>query len=265
MIRALQADDLPAAHALSTQLGWPHRLEDYQFMLSQGAGVAVERDGVLAGTGMGWRYGADAAALGMIMVAPALQGQGLGRQIMARVMDSLGERTVRLHATAAGMSLYRSLGFVAGPVVRQFQGVVRAGAAPPGVRALTADDAAEVAARDRSASGMDRSALIAALLPHAEGVALAAGRGFALWRRFGRGTLIGPVVAPDAASARLLIDAGLAALVGEFVRVDVREASGLGAILTARGLEDAGAVVQMERGAAMTGAGYFALISQAFG
>jgi hypothetical protein len=42
--RAFTADDLPAAHALSTAVRWRHRPEDWRFAARIGEGiVAVER------------------------------------------------------------------------------------------------------------------------------------------------------------------------------------------------------------------------------
>ena len=55
--RALRRADLIPAQALSASFGWPHRVEDWEFMLGLGRGWAAEQDGVLVGTGLCWMYG----------------------------------------------------------------------------------------------------------------------------------------------------------------------------------------------------------------
>jgi hypothetical protein len=92
--------------------------------------------------------------------------------------------------------------------------------------------------------------------------------GFALLRRFGRGQVIGPVVAPDPAGAKALIGHFLGSHPGQFLRVDVPEAAGLSDWLEELGLKDAGIVFRMVRGSDVQPVGPargFALISQAFG
>lgn len=276
VLRPLRQEDLAAAQALSFSFGWPHRPEDWQLMHNLGQGFAAERDGALVGTGMGWTYGADWAALGMMTVAAAAQRQGLGHRLAKRLLAALGTRRVLLHATEAGMPLYRSLGFVPGETVRQYQGAAfGAGviALPQGerLRPIGRSDPPRLAALDREATGMDRAALMTALLETAAGVVLDRGgeaAGFALLRRFGRGHVIGPVVAPDAARARALIGHFLASRPGQFIRVDAPEEGGLCPWLEELGLSDAGPAIRMVRGAEMAGprsVATFALVSQAFG
>ena len=67
-------------------------------------------------------------------------------------------------------------------------------------------------------------------------------------RSFGRGQLIGPVIAVDDPGARAMIAHLLGQRIGQFVRVDVPKESGLAAWLPGLGLEDAGTVIRMVRG-----------------
>lgn len=118
---------------------------------------------------------------------------------------------------------------------------------------------------------MDRNGLLAALIETASGVILERGGddiGFALLRHFGRGHVIGPVVAPDVSGAKALLLHLLGAMAGQFVRVDVPEETGLSPWLEGLGLADVGIVIRMVRGDNAGGAGRvrsFALASQAFG
>ena len=55
--RRMSEYDLPAAHALSQTLRWPHRFEDWQFVLGLGAGFVAEEGGAVIGTGLYWKQG----------------------------------------------------------------------------------------------------------------------------------------------------------------------------------------------------------------
>ena len=255
-LRRMTVDDLTAGHALSSEQKWPHRIEDWDMLLNLGFGYVAERDGEVVGTAMAWTYGTDAATLGMVIVSPAAQGMGLGRQLMERVMADLGDRTILLNATDEGTPLYRKLGFVpAGPVF-QHQGA--AFAVPVAelipderVRPLGAKDMPTLHALARRATGMDRTALLDALAPGAQGVVLTRGNepvGFALFRRFGRGYVVGPTVAPDTGGAKALISHWLGSNSGMFCRLDIPEESGLGGWLDELGLPCVGRVMRMVRG-----------------
>lgn len=116
-LRSFRASDLAAAQALSAELRWPHRLEDWRFALTYGAGVVAERDGEIVGAALRLLWGTDRATLGLVLVSPALQGHGVGRRLMTALLQDNGRRNVLLHATAGGQVLYeggfRSVGEVA--------------------------------------------------------------------------------------------------------------------------------------------------------
>lgn len=275
-IRKFRAADLQAAQSLTASFGWPHRLEDWAFMSEIGRGLAAVRAGDLIGTAMGWRFGRNWASLGLIAVAASCQGQGIGRRLLEALVAGLGRRTLLLHATEAGAPLYRTFGFEAAGLARQHQGAAFSTALLPlgpgtRLRPIGRSDPGLLATLDRAASGMDRKTLLTALLGMASGVVLdRAGEalGFALLRRFGRGHVIGPVVAQDAAAAQALIGHFLAANPGQFIRIDVPDESGLSPWLTTLGLVQVDTALRMLRGveAPRTGAvRNFALISQAFG
>jgi hypothetical protein len=87
-------------------------------------------------------------------------------------------------------------------------------------------------------------------------------------RRFGRGLLIGPVVAPSQAAAQALIGHCLQAYAGQFIRLDILDRPGLGAWLAGLGLADVEPVRWMVRGTPPAPAGpgqLFALASQGLG
>jgi hypothetical protein len=133
------------------------------------------------------------------------------------------------------------------------------------------NDRPVIAELDRRSSGMDRGALISAMLETARGVMFDSNNspvGFALLRRFGRGFAIGPTVAPDPVAAKALISHWLGSKTGKFCRIDVPESSGLSAWLEELGLPRVGTVTTMVRGKALAGAPdakLFSLVNQALG
>lgn len=257
--RPFTADDVPAAHALSVKVAWPHRADDWRLLESAGTGFVAEQNAQVIGTGLCWRYGPERASLGMVIVSPEHQGQGIGRQLMQRLIAALGERAILLHATPAGKPLYEKLGFRAVGTVDQHQGTVFQPpliSLPPGerLRPLGTNDAPRLAELASRACGLDRQALFPLLLDVADGIALDRDGellGFALFRRFGRGFTIGPVVAPDApdsSRAKALISHWLALNEGVFVRIDTPGDSGLTQWLEGLGMPRVDTVVKMVRG-----------------
>jgi predicted N-acetyltransferase YhbS len=254
-LRPMGGADIGAATGLSREQAWPHREEDWALFLEAGEGIVAERAGRLVGTVMAWRYGKDFASVGMVIVATDAQGQGLGRMLMQAMMDRLAARTLVLNATAAGLPLYEKLGFVESGVIHQHQaiapGVAVAEEIPRGrVRLMDPSDHGPGDLYSR-ASGMDRTALFARLAASAHTMVLTRDDqtvGFAQVRRFGRGWLVGPVVAPDSDGAKALALHGLRAHAGSFCRLDVTGESGLFEWLEEIGLPRVDSVKTMVRG-----------------
>lgn len=225
-------------------------------MFGLGSGYVAELDGEIVGTAMSWLYGGDAATLGMVIVSPKAQGMGIGRRLMDRVLADLDGRTVMLNATDEGLPLYRKMGFE--PIGPVFQHQGAAFAVPVAelipderVRPLGSKDMDTLHMLARRATGMDRDRLLDALVPGAQGVVLTRSNepvGFALFRRFGRGYVVGPTIAPDTGGAKALISHWLGSNSGIFCRLDVPEESGLSGWLDELGLPCVGRVVRMTRG-----------------
>ncbi len=276
ILRPLAPRDLDAAHALSRSVSWPHRGEDWRTMAGLGAGVvAVDASGLLHGVALWWAQGTDFATLGMVIVSPVLQRSGIGRRLMAAIVEAAAPRRIQLNATAEGLRLYQSFGFEEVGGIHQHHGVLSEAARPvaPGtrVRTLTDGDHPALRALDRAASGADRTAILDALLPLSRGHAVdREGRlaGFVLARDFGRGRLLGPLVAEDEPTALALLSTA-AVSEGGFLRADIPEgAAGLAAWLGEAGLPRVGQVRTMLRGRGSDPVGparIFGLASQALG
>lgn len=253
--RRITENDLPGAYNLSQAVRWPHRLEDWQFVLRLGTGFVAEEDGVLVGTGLCWKQGDKQGSLGLIIVSPEHQGKGIGRELMNLVLEELGDRCMLLIATPAGQPLYERLGFAATGTIHQHQGTMLPVAPVPlgqgeRIRPVEPNDSAKLAALASRAAGMSRTEVVTQLLNIAEGIVLERDGepvGFSIMRRFGRGHAIGPVVAPDSERAKALIAHWADAYAGSFVRVDVTGTSGLSACLPDMGLAQVDTVVAMAR------------------
>lgn len=262
ILRPMREADLEACHSLSQHLKWPHRLADWQFHHAVSRSWVVEQENAaghaVAGSGMLCHLGADHATLGLVIIADSLQGQGLGRAMMEQLLADAGSRTVILNATEAGRPLYEKLGFQVTDTLSQHQSIaakVPQQQLPPGarIRALRADEAPALLALDRQASGMERSALLTALLKFAEVAVLEQDgqvKGVAMLREFGRGRVIGPVIAGTADDAKALIAYWVNAHPGTFLRIDVPGKSGLKPWLQEIGLTCVDDAVTMCRGSA---------------
>ena len=109
-LRPMAAADLAAAHALSTELRWPHRATDWEQAFRLGEGLVAERDGQVVGTALRWRWGERHATIGLVIVAPACQGRRIGHRLMSALLDGLDRHSVLLHATAEGRGPLRAPG-----------------------------------------------------------------------------------------------------------------------------------------------------------
>jgi ribosomal protein S18 acetylase RimI-like enzyme len=277
-LRPMTGADLPAAHALSAELRWPHRPVDWEQVFAHAQGIVAERDGEIVATGLRWLWGEHHATLGLVIVSPACQGRRIGHRLMSALLEGLDGRTVLLHATAEGKGLYERLGFARVGELRQHQGVARPApldALAPGWRLRPAGvhEAPALQSLDALARGMPRNALIADLLASADACVVLdhdnAPRGFAMLRRFGRGHIIGPVVAPDAEGAKALISHFSSLNAGHFTRIDIDFDSGLAEWLENIGLLRVDAPTTMVRGAPLAtppqGPALFAIVTQAVG
>lgn len=273
----MASQHLTEAHGLSVAVRWPHRIEDWAFLLALGGGAVALDGGQVIGTSMWWPGEDNHATLGMIIVAPERQGQGLGRRLMDKALSEIGSSQVRLNATREGMPLYAKLGFAEIDKVEQHQGVpvlpdVESGSNAALLRPMAQDDLAAIAALDEGESGRSREGMLQALAQVGKGlVAEHDGQllGYALARPFGRGHVIGPVVARDEQLARSLVRAWVEKLGEDFVRIDVRAAGGLSDWLASHGLLKVDEVFTMARGetgdCSEISPRLFALASQALG
>lgn len=229
--------EIDQLHALSIGVGWPHRAEDWQFLRHVGKGlVAMDSIGRVLGSAMWFPHGDKFATIGMVITSPRLQANGTGQWLMRHAFTHLDGCNLRLNATRAARRLYRSLGFVAEKTVYQCQGEAVAPDTPPFapdesiLREISRGDLPSLGKLDQEAYGVDRTPLLEKLLSHSKGLGLFRNdriEAFSLCRPFGRGHLIGPVVASSDHHAIAVIRPHVAEHAGRFLRLDTSQNDGL--------------------------------------
>ena len=238
----LTAADTHACWQLSQALRWPHREADWQQFISwakaHGAPLAVRVDGQLIGCGLAWHWGQEQGSIGMVIVDNAWQRRGIGKRLFKGLLQALDGRDVMLQATAQGRPLYESLGFAAIGHARQFHGhwqpPAEAGpsssiAADELTRLMQPQDVPALLAYDRLERGLARPALLQALLAQMDADERCAvsvdaqGRlcGYGILRRFGRGWVVGPLLADGADRAVALVKRLTQERTGDFIRIDL--------------------------------------------
>lgn len=255
-LRHMEEGDVPAIHAMSMGEQWPHRKQDIGSMLTIGSGIVAEMGGEVIGTAMWWPWGDKVATLGMLIVDRRFRGGGIGRLIMEGVLERIGDHSIMSIASDSGLALLRRLGFRGVSEIRQHQGAAFMSPLVPlesgeRLRPMGQRDLPLATSMAEAATGLARASLVNALFEKGHAVVLdreGEMTGFAFFRRFGRGYVIGPVVAPDTMRAKALIAQWLGARSGEFIRLDLLGDCGLHDWLEELGLICINNFVVMVRG-----------------
>jgi len=232
--------ELAQLHALSIAVGWPHRAEDWQFMRGIGRGiVALDEINRALGSAMWFPYTDTLTAVGMVITSPRLQALGTGQWLMKRILTECEGQAFRLNATRAARRLYLSLDFNRQKTVFQCQGEANlreslseswpCPSETADLRPLVEADLARVIDRDAKAYGVPRTNLITGLFQQSTSYGLFRSgqlEAFALCRRFGRGHVVGPVVASCDEDAIAVVAPHVAAHERHFLRLDTHLEAG---------------------------------------
>ena len=211
--RSMNHADIEDGLRLCRLARWDQVARDWErFLAGPPGATAAVRDGRVIGTSATVRYGARFGWVGMVLVDPSAQGEGLGTSLLTRAIDALHDvAAVRLDATPAGRHLYLKHGFIDECGLRRMEAAtVMAGEDPhPAIAAMTPKDLPEVAAMDLSVFGAPRAELLEWMYAGAPEYATIARRdGRLAGYLFGRHGFdfehLGPIVAVDAHLAKAM-------------------------------------------------------------
>lgn len=227
----MEEEHIPRLHELSIAVNWPHRPEDWATALALGEGVvAFDEIGRPVSSAMVFPLGEGIANIGMVITSPRLQNHGAARWLMDEMLARTKGNARRLNATKAAYNLYLSMGFQPQALVYQHQGIAcTLQGKDARVREMEPADLDAVKQIDRQGFGSDRGHVVDHLLPLSDTTVLEEGgliKGYAFCRRFGRGHVLGPVVAGSEEDAVALIRPLIARHDGSFLRMDTRNAGG---------------------------------------
>lgn len=213
-VRRLTLGDLVACADLCEDRGWPRDEHRWGLLLAAGTGYGVDDPGGkgLMAACVVTSYGPSLAAIGMLLVAERHARQGVARRLMRHVMAEADGTPLSLYATSAGRPLYEQLGFAVVGRVERVTGLFR----PTGerasavtVRPAAAEDLRSIVRLDSDVFGSDRTHVLARLPAYADHIRVAEdeGRltGYAAAWPSDRTHVVGPLIAPDTATAQALI------------------------------------------------------------
>ncbi len=240
-LTVLTPNDEPQFERLVAEVGWGVPKGRLRMMLEMGEGVGYLANGQLVATSILFPFGPNLAFLGMVIVHPERQRQGLGNVVVRKCLDraaDLSIHSVGLLATDAGYPLYQKLGFVTADKAHRFVGkpiwvgqhdsdfhtTARSALDDPAqygrstlsvaptalsITQLDEQDWPDVLAFDTEVSGADRSVTYRHFVQTVSYTAIARGSdarlcGYGMATKVGDLLIIGPLQAVDMEAARQL-------------------------------------------------------------
>lgn len=203
---------LPGCLALSKAANWNQNEADWRLMLGMGRGWGMTlADGTLAASTLVLPYG-EFAWVSMVLVLPEQRRKGYASRLLRVAIADLEHRgqTPILDATPAGREVYRQEGFGDTWSFKRF--LLRSGGKVHRAAARAANEAdwRNILRIDAEAFGANREAVLRDLRERLPEAALTMeDRGFVLGRDGRDARQIGPLVAKDEGTARLLLEHAL--------------------------------------------------------
>ncbi len=236
-LKPLTRNHVAAACRLSEEAAWNQTAQDWLLMTMHGYAVGLfEEDGTLAATALVFLLDERVAWISMVLVTPARRRQGLATKLLQHCLAYCEEAglTAMLDATEAGQAVYARLGFADLYTISRWEGAASAGAgllpeANTTIHPLPASDLDDLATWDHAHTGLHRAPVLRYCrqsAPHLAHVAEEAGGnqiGYILGRPGRCAMQLGPLIANETATARLLIQHALAKIAGP-VYIDVPDA-----------------------------------------
>lgn len=254
--RLMNTKDLQEVLSWAAAEGWNPGMEDCRafitadpegFFVAEVAGRTVAAICVV-------NHDARQSFLGLYLCLAEFRGHGLAFALWQHALEHAGNRCVGLDGVAAQEANYQKSGFQRHGATTRYSGALT-GKSDPAIRPLEVDDHVAVTALDREANGYERVGFLGAWLTETDtrkSVVLQgreAIEGFATIRLCHQGVKIGPVIAPDAASALCLCRAAVALMPADRIQIDLPSSQGAFASrLRSEGFEAGFVTARMYRG-----------------
>jgi GNAT superfamily N-acetyltransferase len=206
LILKLGVQDALAGLALSTEAHWNQTEEDWRIFLRDGVVFGIRDGARLVATAALLPYSGNNAWISMVLVSATHRRRGLATRLVDACLETARRNglTSWLDATPDGAGVYGPLGFTPTLQLRRLK-LARRGRAEAAPSSSATLDA--LSARDRRATGFDRTALLAAFAQRPGSRIVAADGAIALLRDGRTARHIGPLLADDAAAALALVEA----------------------------------------------------------
>lgn len=223
-------DDITSGLLLCRSNNWNQLSRDWELFLKlnpDSSRVATE-NGKITGSVTTLCYQNLFCWIGMVLVDPAHQKKGIGRQLLNEALFILkNEETVKLDATPAGRELYLHLNFKDEYSLVRMKGIADVVTLPESIaRPLEKNDLSLLSETDQLVFGANRNALLHWFWEGSKDYTFIVNqnskiRGYCLGRRGYSFNQIGPVVADDISCAKQLVAAVLNKCSGQPVIIDV--------------------------------------------
>jgi len=227
--RIMKPADITAGLSLCRSAGWNQLARDWQIFLKLSpSGCYVAELERIVGTFTTVRYQNHFSWIGMVLVDPSKQRQGIGMQLMCEAMHFLQhESTIKLDATPAGREVYLKLNFVDEyPLSRMMIKAVPNNLNASDTRPIRVSDLSSIMKFDHEVFGADRHILLEWMLEGTPQYAFLVEekneiQGYCFGRPGYNSTQIGPVIAKNAEFAKKLVSSALQNLIGYPVVMDI--------------------------------------------
>jgi len=229
VFRKMKPEDITAGLSLCRSAGWNQLARDWEIFLKLSpSGCHVAGLEKIVGTVTTVRYQNHFSWIGMLLVDPSKQRQGIGMQLMREALHFLQhEDTIKLDATPAGREVYLKLNFVDEyPLSRMMIKAVPNNLKASGTRPILKCDLSSIMKFDHEVFGADRQTLLEWMLEGAPQNAFLVEekneiQGYCFGRPGYNLTQIGPVIAKNTEIAKKLVSSALQNLIGHPVVMDV--------------------------------------------
>jgi GNAT superfamily N-acetyltransferase len=199
-ILKLGVEDAIPGLALSTEAHWNQTEEDWRIFLQKGIVFGIRDGARLVATAALLPYSGNNAWISMVLVSATHRRRGFATRLVDACLETARQNSLTswLDATPDGAAVYGPLGFTPTLQLRRLRLVKRGGRSGSAPASATLD---ALCARDRRATGFDRTALLSAFARRPGSRIVAANGAIALVRDGRTARQIGPLFADDAGAA----------------------------------------------------------------